>query len=344
MAQEIQKMSIRRFVFLTILTLCFLLLIFIISLSIGSSMLLINDVFLCITRIHCNKTIELIIMYRFTRTAIAMLVGALLAMSGTLIQSIARNPLAEPYILGLSSTALTVIAIAIIINPSIIAMRPLLMILSFVGAFTGYILTTTISVLAKGTSISLILSGIAVTTLFSGFSHILLYIVQSKLRSPYHLLLMGSTTISLINDVYILLTILASGIVIIYLAGLPKKLNAYVFGDEFAKQLGYNPKRLSIFTALLVSILTGSCVAIVGIIGFIGLVAPHMARLLLSTSDHRVTVILSIIIGSILTTLADIISRVLAITTAHGEFPLSSITSIIGGPFFVYLIIKSGRR
>lgn len=307
-------------------------------------MIPIQSVFLCIAKLECNRTIEVIISYRFTRSAVALLTGALLAVSGVLMQSIARNPLAEPYILGLSSTALTVLSIAIILNPNILALRYVMMVLAFIGAFAGYIVTTTLSLIAGGTSLSLILSGIAVTTLFSGFSHILLYMVQSKLRSPYHLLLMGSTATSLISDVYMLLAILILGLIAIYISGLPKKLNAYIFGDALTIQLGYNPRIISITTALLVSILTGSCVAVVGIVGFVGLVAPHISRLLLGTSDHRMTIALSTLLGSILTTSADIGARLLAIITAQGEFPLGSITSIIGAPFLAYLIIRGNRR
>jgi len=273
-----------------------------------------------------------------------MLTGALLAISGTLMQSIARNPLAEPYILGLSSTALTTLAIAIIVNPSVIASRSLSMVITFFGALGGYFLTSTLSLLAGGTSYSLILSGIAVTATFSGFSHILLYIVQSKIKSPYHLLLMGTSATAIAQDVYILLVVLAVGLIAIYTLGLPKKLNAYVFGDVFAKQLGYNPRVLSLLTATLVSVLTGSSVAVVGIVGFIGLAAPHIARLLAGSSDHRITIVLSAILGSAITVLADVGARLLAMVTAQGEFPLGSVTSVIGAPFLAYLIIKGVKR
>lgn len=344
MALEIQQYNITRFIFLVALLLTILFTLVIVSLSVGSSMVSIMDVFFCIIRLGCDRTTEIIINYRFTRTVTALLVGALLAVSGMLMQSIARNPLAEPYILGLSSTALAALAIAIILNTSIIASRHLMMVIAFVGAFCGYVLTTTLSLIAGGTGLTLILSGIAVTTLFAGFSHILLYIVQSKLKSPYHLLLMGSAATALGQDVYTLSIALLLGMTAIYLSGLPKKLNAYVFGDAFAKQLGYNPRRISVATALLISMLTGSCVAVVGIVGFVGLVAPHTTRLLLGTSDHRMTIVLAMLMGSVLTTIADIGARVLAIATAQGEFPLGSITSIIGAPFLAYLIIRSGRR
>ena len=318
--------------------------VFVLALSVGSSMLPVGEVFLCVMRIRCSGVVEKIVELRLSRSTVAFLTGALLALSGVVMQAIARNPLAEPYILGLSSTALTFLAVAIIVSPGIVASRYLMAVVTFLGAFTGYVLTTALSIFAGGTSLALILSGIAVTMLFSGISHVLLYIVQSRLKFPYHLLLTGSAATALTSDVYILTATLFAGVAAIYLTGLPKKLNAYVFGDTFAKQLGYNPKILSITSALLVSVLTGVCVAVVGIVGFVGLVAPHIARLLLGTADHRVTLVTAIMIGAVLTLAADIGARILAIATAQGEFPLGVVTSLIGAPFLAYLIVRGGRR
>lgn len=293
---------------------------------------------------QCTRLTEVIISYRFVRAAIAMLAGALLATSGTLIQSIARNPLAEPYILGLSSTALTALAAAILVNPAVLASRSLSIAITFLGALGGYFLTSILSVLAGGTGYSLILSGIAVTATFSGLSHVLLYAIQSRLRVPYHLLLLGTTAAAVVHDVYILSLTLIAGFVALYILGLPKKLNAYIFGEVFAKQLGYDPRRLSLTTATLVSVLTGSTVAVLGVVGFVGLAAPHMARLLVKTSDHRATIVLSALVGAALTLLADVGARALAISTAQGEFPLGTVTSIIGAPFLAYLIVKGVKR
>ncbi|MEM0490241.1 MAG: iron ABC transporter permease [Ignisphaera sp.] len=344
MALEIHEQNVKRFIFSLIFSILILCLIYIVSISIGSSMLPIRDVFLCLFGIECRDISESILRYRLARSSTALLTGAILALSGTLIQSIARNPLAEPYILGLSSTALTALAIAILIWPTVIAYRYYMMVIAFIGAIAGYLLTTALSVLAGSTGYSLILSGIAITSIFSGLSHVLLYIVQSKLKSPYYLLLMGSTSTALTQDVLILTSTLLCCTFFIYIFGLPKKLNVYVFGDSFVKQLGYNPKLLSIISALLASLLTGTTVAVVGIVGFIGLAAPHIARLIAGSSDHRVTLALSIFIGASLATSADILARILAVTTRQGEFPLGVVTSIIGAPFLAYLIIKSGKR
>lgn len=344
MALKLRAQNIKKFVFFTILFVFLLFFTYLISICVGTSMLSIKNVISCFLGAECENTVRIIIGYRFIRSSTALLTGAILALSGTLIQTIARNPLAEPYILGLSSTALTILSASILLWPSIMVYRYVTIIIAFVGAMIGYIITTVLSMLAKSTSYSLILSGIAITSIFSGVAHVLLYMVQNKLKSPYYLLLMGSTAIALMNDVLILAFVLFCCVFLLYLFGLPRKLNAYIFGDSFAKQLGYNPKTLTILTALLISIMTGASVAVVGIVGFVGLAAPHIARLTVNSSDHRIIIILSMFLGSILTTLADIITRLLAIATTQGEFPLGVVTSMIGAPFLAYLIVKSGRK
>uniref|UniRef100_A0A7C2ZLX4 Iron ABC transporter permease n=1 Tax=Ignisphaera aggregans TaxID=334771 RepID=A0A7C2ZLX4_9CREN len=337
MAMELRKAVIARATILVFSLTILLLILLVVSLSIGSSIISIKDVFSCVFLQECDRVTLNIVRYRIARSTTSFLVGALLALSGTFIQAVARNPLAEPYILGLSSTALSAIAITILVYPGVIVSRISLMIVSFCGAFAGYVLTTLLSTLAGGSSLSLILSGIAVTTMFSGISYMLLYVAQTKLAGLHFrpdLMLLGSTASAQIIDAQILFTILAIGIIVMYVYDLPRKLNAYVFGDSLAKQLGYNPRSLSTITALIVSILTGACVSVVGIVGFIGLVAPHIARLIAGTSDHRITVIISLLVGSILSAAADIAAKMMSIYMPYGEFPLGIVTSIIGAPFF----------
>jgi iron complex transport system permease protein len=338
------RLKLRRF-FLSLTILIPLTLILIISsISIGSSTIPLRDVYSCLLGIGCDGITEKVIQYRLVRTLAALLTGCMLATSGVIIQGIARNPLAEPYILGLSSTALTAIATAILIDVNILANKYLITSIAFLGALSGYILTSTLSLIAGSSPLSLILSGIAVTALFSGISHILLYIVQDRLKTPYVYLLMGSTVNTLLNDIYYLTSVLITCLVITYILNIPKMLNAYLISDEHAKQLGYNLRVLIPTSALIASILTGTTVATVGIVGFIGLAAPHITRFILGTSDYRITIVTTMIVGSIITLIADIITRVLSISIAKGEFPLGTVTSVIGAPFLAYLIIRGGRR
>ncbi len=360
MAIELYRVSIRRFLvtFLSLLTVFFF--IFILSLSVGSTVVNPVEIFIKLMQSLTHRMMDAfgsqhlivgavtevdkiysIAMFRLGRTIAAILTGSILGVAGLLMQTVTRNPLAEPYILGLSSAALFAIAVGIILVPSIIVYRWALMIVAFIGALLGFILAITLSRLAGGTSIALVLSGIAVNALFSGLSHVFLYAVQKIIRMPYVFLLMGSTSIVVLNDVIFLLLPFAIGTTISLL--LFRMLNAFIYGDEHAKQLGYNPSTVLIVISAIASILTASTVAIVGIVGFVGLAAPHISRLLVGT-DHRFSVPIVAITGAIITTVADIVVRIISLLSVGlGELPLGVITSTIGAPFLAYLIIKRVR-
>lgn len=344
MTYVLHKLKLRRFFSSLIILIALLSLFSVISISVGSTYIPLNEIYSCITGLECSSSVSYILQYRLVRTLIALLAGGALATAGVIMQGIARNPLAEPYILGLSSTALTALSLAIMIDVNVVAHRYLSMLIAFIGALLGYLLTSTLSALAGYTSSSLILSGIAVTAFFSGTSHVLLYMVQDRLKFPYVHLLMGSTSVALFNDTYYLIAVLIICLTITYICGIPKLLNAYLVSDEYARQLGYNLKVLITLAAFIASILTGATVAIVGIVSFIGLAAPHISRMILGTTDHRIITITSSIVGSLLVIIADIGSRLLMVLTARGEFPLGVVTSVIGAPFLAYLIIVGGKK
>lgn len=329
---------------MTILLCALLLALVVVSLSVGSSMISPAVVLSCLTGAECARPVELILQLRITRTVTALLTGSMLALAGVLIQGVSRNPLADPFILGISSTALAALSATVLIDPTVLAHRQLAVSIAFVGALFGYFLTTLISLFAGGTGLSLILAGVSVSALFAGVSHLLLFMVQDKLRHPYVFLLMGSTSITLRDDLLYLVAPLLASFVGILALRIPKALNAYIFGDLYAAQLGYRVRVLTLSSASLTSLLTGASVAVVGIVGFIGLAAPHVSRMLSGTSDHRVTVVLSVLTGSTFAVLSDTISRLVAALSPRGELPLGVVTSIIGAPFLAYLVIRSGRR
>lgn len=344
MAYQLARISRRRFL-LTITTFSFILLLLVIlSLSTGSSMLPPIEVAKCLLGLHCGHVSKVVVDLRLTRTLTALLTGAMLAVAGVLVQAISRNPLADPYILGLSSTALAALSAAAIIDVGFLVHRHLSISVSFAGAMSGYFITTVLSLLAGGSSVSLILSGIAVTALFSGVSHVLLFMVQERLRHPYVALLMGSTTYVLKPDVVYMVLALTPSLTIVTVTGIPKALNAYLLGDQYAAQLGYRPRVVTTLSALLASLLTAVSVALVGIVGFVGLAGPHISRIVSGTADHRFTIPVSALAGSSLTILADILSRLISIASTRGEMPLGVVTSIIGAPFLAYLIVRGGRR
>ncbi len=340
MAYNPYRYTIKRFLSILSIFLFLLFITLILSLSIGPAHIPPIKVFLNIIGIDSDYTV--IVRLRIARTLASLLTGSLLGLSGLLMQAITRNPLADPYILGLSSTALAVVALGITVNPSIMVNKTIFMVIAFVGAMLGYALTLCLSRLAGGGALALVLSGIAVASIFSGISHVLLYIVQSRLNAPYYFLLLGSASIALYREIPYLIAPLAIGALVSLLMFRP--LNLYIYGDSYVKQYGYSPLAISIIATVIASLLTASTIAVVGIVGFIGLAAPHIARFL-TGSDHRFSIPITIVVGGILTLVSDICVRLISMYVgALGELPLGVITSVVGGPFLAYLVIRRVRQ
>ncbi len=351
--RQLYRVKIKRFLLYFSLFFILLFIIIILSLSIGSTEYSFLDVlklfqhdFLKVFGIKIPAPLNYdrvsIIVYsiRLPRTIVAVLAGAGLGIAGTLIQAITRNPLAEPFLLGLSSTSLTVVGAAILIVPGLLYVREYIVLVAFLGALLGFFITITLSELAGSSALTLILAGIAVSSAFGGLSHIIAFLVQVKFNMPFLILLLGSFSNVLKNDISPMAISLVIGFILSII--ISKALNALLYGDEYASQLGYNPRLTRRIAASISALLTGVTVAIAGIIGFIGLVVPHIARFLVG-SDHRVVIPLSACMGALLLLSSDIVARMLSYSTGIGGIPVGAITSIIGAPFFAYLLVKRMR-
>ncbi|MEM0505290.1 MAG: iron ABC transporter permease [Sulfolobales archaeon] len=340
MALEAYKHIIKRYVISLSLLSSFLILLSFLSISVGVVQIGLSNVINYLLGSGVDPFYGGLMELRIVRTLASALAGASLGVAGVLIQAVTRNPLAEPYILGISSTALSVTALALILRPSIINSRLEIITYSFLGAVLGFLLTLLLSRLGSS-GLSLVLAGIAVTSLSSGLSYLLLYLVQSVLRIPYVYLLMGSTSSVLKTDIPIMLLIALLGVSTSLL--IAKSLNAYVYGDEYSKQLGFNPRATLLIAATTTSLLTGATVAIVGIVGFVGLASPHIARYLVG-GDHRFSLPTSALLGANLVIISDIIIRVISTSSSLGELPLGVVTGIIGAPFLAYLVLRKVRE
>jgi len=339
----LHEFKLRRFFLSLVIGLIVLAISIIISLSIGSTSYGIMDVLKTIAwsiGLPVQPSNPVIFELRFTRSIVAVLSGACLGIAGVLVQSITRNPLAEPFLLGLSSTALTFVSVAALVAPFLLVSRYSMVAIAFIGALIGFTLTLTLSEIAGGSPLTLILAGIAVSSVFSGLSHVLAFLVQSKLNMPFIVLLMGTFSTSLKLDIAPLAATFVLGFIVSML--IAKPLNTLLYGDEYAGQLGYNPRLIRRLSSLIASLLTGATVAIAGIIGFVGLVVPHLARMMVG-GDNRVVIPLAAIIGGSLLVLSDIVIRIIS-SQGIGELPVSAITSIIGAPFFAYLLAKKMRE
>jgi len=269
---------------------------------------------------------------RLPRIICGICVGMGLAMAGTIFQSLLQNPLADPYTLGVSTGAAFGASLAIFINImyGIIVPVPLF---AFAFAFITLLMVILIAGRGRGQpSSNLIIAGIIVSAvLSSGISFIKM--LSGENVGAIVFWLMGSLSSRSWKEVALILPALciSGGIAFLF----SKDLNAMAMGDKNAVALGVNTKRLRLLYLILGSWITAACVSVCGIIGFIGLIVPHMLRFWF-TSDNRVLIPLSALMGGMLLSIADNATRLL--TTS--EIPVGVLTTLIGGPFFIYIFTK----
>ncbi len=281
-----------------------------------------------------------ILVLRAARLAAAISTGILLAASGTLLQAATRNVLAEPYLLGISSGALVAVSLSLLaagpgLHPAFLALA------AFVGGFAAYTVTAGVAELAGGGAHALILAGVAVTAVGMGFAELLIYMLQSLYGMPASLLLLGTTAyVNVFESLLLSLLAVTAAPVLLLLA---PRLNALVLGDDYALQLGVDPKLIRRVAAVVSAVYASSTVAFIGVVGFIGLIAPNIARTLVG-GDHRVQAPVSLAIGALLALTSDLAARSVAGATRYGELPLGLYTSILGGVFLAYLVSTRLRR
>ncbi len=279
-----------------------------------------------------------IIDIRLPRVLLAALVGASLATAGVLYQALFRNPLADPYILGVSSGAGLGAIGVIVATSSATALRyfgvP-------AGAFLGAILTIVLVVkLASWRGrleiTSLLLAGVAISyTLAALTSFVMVFSRESMLAIVFWM--MGGLTDASWQYVGVVAVMLAFGLVLPLTS--TRALNVMLLGDERASQLGVDVERFKRLVLAAASLLTAGAVAVSGLIGFIGLMTPHAVRLALGP-DHRALVPASVLVGAIIMVAADLAARTVL---APVEIPVGIVTALTGGPFFVWLLVRGSR-
>lgn len=287
-------------------------------------------------------TLELYIYEsRFPRALAALAIGIGLSIAGCMYQAIIRNPLVDPYIMGVSSGA-GVAAIAVIafdftffglFSPHSIYLTA---ITACIGGLIAFGCTMLLAEKAGGSAINYVLAGVVVGLAFSAVQTIMLTMAGNKLSNALSWLY-GSFSDVTWSQVWIivLLSISMSLVPLIW----AKEFNLVLLGEDQARQMGLNVRRFTRCMLILASILTSVCVAFVGVIGFVGLVIPHLCRMLLG-SDHRMVFPASICFGGVMLMLADLLAR----TGYYGiELPVGAITTVIGIPVFAYMLIRRGK-
>ena len=276
-----------------------------------------------------NTSHQIIQEIRMPRAIAAVLVGAMLAVSGAIMQGLTRNPLASPSIMGVTDGAAFALVVTLAFIPAATIMG--LTFSSFVGAGLGVSLVFTIGSFSKGglTPVKLALAGVAVGALLSSISSAFaLHFQVAKDMSFWYA--GGLTTVNW-TSLKILLVAGAAGLLLAM--AISRSVTILSLGEEVSKGLGKNPLVIKALGVIVVLVLTGAAVSVAGAIGFIGLVIPHITRYIMG-SDYRWIIPISAVLGGLLLVLADIAARMV---NAPYETPVGAITAIIGVPFFLYL-------
>ena len=283
----------------------------------------------------------IVLQVRIPRIAASILVGVLLANSGLLMQGVFRNPLVSPYTLGVSNGAAFGASLAIIFSAgmtSVTASNNLVSIFAFLFAAITMYLVQAIGRMAKNSTKSLLLAGVAVSYLFSSLVSFIKYVVDVEKLPELVFWQMGSVSDATWPQILILLIAAVMGLAVMTFYAWD--LNVMATGEESAISLGVNYKWVRRIAFFFSTLMTGVAVAFAGTIGFVGMVAPHAARMLVG-NDYRYTVPTASLCGALLLLIADSLSRMLVTAIA---LPIGVITSMIGVPFFIWLIIQKRQE
>ncbi len=303
--------------------------------SVVSKVPVLND------HVHIAKTWSvgeesIIMLVRLPRVILALLVGSSLAIAGVAAQAIFKNPMADPYVLGVSSGAAMGASLVVVLGASVLAGS--MEAGAFVGALLAAFLVFTIARTGNKIPVeTLILSGVAIAAFFSAVTSFMMYISGNSLQRIVFWI-MGAFWNAGWNDIYLMAPFAVLGTIIIF--AFSRDLNLLLLGDESAEHLGTNVNRLKIGMLAVISLIAAAAVSVSGIIGFVGLIIPHMMRIIVGP-DHRILIPSSLLMGGMFMVTADTFSRMVIQPT---EIPVGIITALLGAPFFVYLLLRKKKN
>ena len=304
------------------------------SLSVGRYPLPMSDIlaFVFGQKVVDEHTALLLTDVRLPRVAAALLVGGALSVSGVAYQGMFKNPLISPDILGVSSGAAFGAALGILISGINIYATGFALIFGIASVCLTYSLARLRNQI---TSLSLVLSGMIVSAIFGALIALIKYVADPYDKLPaITYWLMGSFSTASYENVSLVSIPIIFGCAVLYF--LRWKINILSMGDEEATALGVNPFKLRLIIIAMATLITAACVTITGIIGWVGLVIPHICRMLIGV-DHQKLLPISIIVGAIFMIIVDLIAR----SAIAAEIPIGIITALVGAPFFACLFYRT---
>ena len=277
---------------------------------------------------------------RLPRVFCGMIVGASLACAGTVFQGLLRNPLADPYILGISSGAGLGAVIAGITGISFSLMGiETLGIFAFAGALaTVWIVWIIGTAAGKKNLTSLLLTGVVINSFFSAAMMFLISIAKSNDVQSTLIWLMGNITETASSSLIAAGILLCIGMMILFY--IAPELNLISFGSEDALSMGTNPERVRLISFAVASMMTAVAVSLSGLVGFVGLIVPHAIRLV-AGPDHRLLLPLSAVYGAMFVVVTDTLARTII---SPDQLPVGIITALVGGPFFITLLLRYSKK
>ncbi|MBW6483918.1 MAG: iron ABC transporter permease [Vicingaceae bacterium] len=328
-------------------------------LSISAVFFFIGDLFLGSVHIPFSNVIDIlftssseksswniiVLESRLPRTLTAILCGAALSVSGLQMQTLFRNPLAGPYILGISSGAGLGVAIFIMglgfLGISLTHLTWIenygIIISSIIGS-SCVLFILLVSIIRLKDIMTVLILGIMIGSVASALISIIQYFSYDNSLKSFVMWMMGDLSNVSLTQLKILFPVVLLGLILSFL--ISKKLNTYLLGEDYAQSLGVNIKKTQFTIIIITAILAGSITAYCGPIGFVGIVVPHLARLISKSSNHIIIIPLSVLIGTNMLLISDIISQ---LPGSEKVIPINAITSLIGIPFIFWIIFKNKR-
>ncbi len=280
-----------------------------------------------------SSAYKIVWFVRLPRTGAAVLAGLALAVSGTIIQAVLNNALAGPNIIGVNAGAGLSTLLCAVLFPSMYAILPAA---AFIGALVACLIIYAVAYKTGASRITIVLAGVAISSIFSAGIDTITTLYPDVVVGASSFMMGGLANV----------TAKALGFAVWYILigfalawALSFEMNVLALGDETAASLGLHIQRVRFVLIVLAALLAGAAVSFAGLLGFVGLIVPHAARFLLG-NDHRYLVPASALLGAAFVAFCDLLSRILF---APYELPVGILMSFIGGPFFIYLILKKKR-
>lgn len=319
-------------------------LFFLLDLLIGSYYISIPDILKAIFRSENadSQVILIINNFRIPKALTAILAGAALSVAGLQMQTIFRNPLAGPYILGVSSgaslgVALLVLGTGGLLGGSIVSVASSWGIVAAAWIGSGLILLLIIAISARIKEImTILILGILISSAISAIVNILQYFSNESMLKSFVIWTMGSLGSVTNVQLAVLFPSVLIGILIAFLSS--KFLDAFLLGENYARSMGMNIRFARMMVFLSTALLAGSITAFCGPIGFIGIAVPHIARMALQTARHSLLVPGTILIGALMMLISDIISQ---LPGSESTLPVNSVTALLGIPIVIWIIIRN---